>query len=104
MFKFLFNSKFLGFVEAPVGVSYFLSQKCEIKTTVSGNDNLVRKEAKYDILSLNLSKSGDKKCGVWSSMGFEAFEVIVLVVLVLTLNDKMGKRICGRERWIAKRK
>ena len=88
-----------------VGVlSSFLSLKCEIKATVSDNNNLVRDEAKYDILSLDLSKDGDKKCGVWSSMGFETFEVNILVVLVLTLAYKMGKRICGREGWIAKRK
>ena len=37
-------------------------------------------------------------------MGFEVFEVIVLVVLVLTLTYKVGKRICRREGWIAKRK
>ena len=36
-------------------------------------------------LSLDVSKDGDKKCRVWSSMGFKAFKVFVLVVLVLTL-------------------
>ena len=81
-----------------VGVlSYFLSLKCESQTTVSGNDKLVRSEAKYDILSLDLSKDGDKKCGIWSSMGSKTLKVFILLVLPLTLAYKMGRRICGRE-------
>ena len=36
--------------------------------------------------------------------GFETFEVMVLVILVLTLIYKMGRRACGKEGWMAKMK
>ena len=64
-------------------ISYFLSLKCEIISTVTGNENMIRNEAKYDLFSLDLSTDGDKKCSKWSSLGFETFEVVVLVTLAL---------------------
>ena len=33
------------------GTSYFLSMKCEIKSTVNGNKNQIRNENKYDVFS-----------------------------------------------------
>ena len=84
--------------------SYFLSIKCEIKSVVTGNENMIWNEAKYNILSLDLNKEGDKKCSKWTSLGFETFEIIVLVTLILTLIYKMGRRACGKDEWIAKMK
>ena len=55
---------------------------------------MIRNEAKDDILSFKLSKDGDEKCGVWSSMGFKTFEIIVLV----TLAYKMGKKHMQEKR------
>ena len=59
---------------------------------------MIRNEAKDDIFSFKLSKDGDKKCGVWLSMGFETFEIIVLVTLALTLAYKMGKKHMQEKR------
>ena len=44
-------------------LSYVLSCQfsCEIKSEVSGSDNFVKNEAKYGILSFNLSKDGSNK-------------------------------------------
>ena len=64
----------------------------------------MKNEAKYDILSLDLSKDGSNKCGVWSSMGFEAFEILMLVLLALFLIYKVGRRVCGKDSLIVKRK
>ena len=45
----------------------------QIRSDVSGNDNLVKNTAKYDILSLD----DGSQCGVWSSLSFETFELLV---------------------------
>ena len=61
-----------------VGVlSYVLSRQLsyEIISKVSGSENLVKNEAKYDILLLVLSKDGSIKCGVWSYKGYKTFEI-----------------------------
>ena len=87
-------------------LSYVLSRQlaCEIKSEVSGNENLVRNNTKYNILSVDLSKDGNNKCRVWSSMGFEAFELLMMVLLTLFLIYKLGRRVCGKDGLIAKRK
>ena len=82
--------------------SYFLPLKCEIKSTVTGNENMIRNETRQNIFFLDLSKDGNKKCPKWSSLGFETFEITALVTLVLTLVHKMGRRTCAKEGWIAK--
>ena len=38
----------------------------------------------------------------WSLLGFEVFEIIILVFLVLTLAYGLGKRMCGKNGWISK--
>ena len=74
-----------------VGVrSYVVSLKCEIQSTVSGSDNLVRNKAKYDTLCLDLNKDGSQKCGVWTSVRFAAFEWIIFVIIILALIYKLG--------------
>ena len=52
-------------------LSYVLAQKisCSIKSEVSGGENLVNNKAKYDILSIDLSKDDSGEYGVWSSLG-----------------------------------
>ena len=71
-----------------------------MKTTVNENENLIRNENKYNIVSLDLSKDGDKKCSKWSSLGFEIFEIIILATLALTLSYWLGKRTCEEEGWL----
>ena len=90
-----------------VGVlSYGLSRQssCAIKSEVSGCKNLVKNEAKYDILSFHLSKDCIYKCRVWSSMGFEAFKIIMLVLLILVLILNVGMRVCRKDAFRTKRK
>ena len=88
-----------------IKLSYVIAQQisCEIRSEVSGSDNLVKNEAKYDILSLDISKDDSSQCGVWSSLGFETFELLVLGMLVLFLMYKLGMRIRGKDGLIAKR-
>ena len=90
-----------------VGVlSYVLSRQlsCEIKSEVSGSENLVKNKAKYDILSLILSKNDSNKYGVCISMGFEELGILMLVLLTFFLFTKLGRRVCGKDGLIAKRK
>ena len=86
-------------------LSYVLAQQisCEIKLEVSGSENLVKNEAKYDILSLDLSKDDSSKWGVWSSLGFETFEILMMVLIVLFLMYKLEMRICGKDGILSKR-
>ena len=72
-------------------LSYVLAHQisCEIKSEVSGGDNLVKNEAKYDILPFDISKDDSSKCGVWSSIGFETFEILVMVLPVIFLMYKL---------------
>ena len=44
---------------------------------VAQDENLVKNKAKYDILSFDLGKDGNSKCGVWQSLGFEIFEILM---------------------------
>ena len=51
-----------------------------------------------------MSKDDSSQCGVWSSLGFETFELLVLGMLVLFLMYKLGRRICGNDGILSKRK
>ena len=62
---------------------------------MNGYDNLIRKENKYDILSVDLSKDRVGKCTTWKSLGFEVFEIINVICLALTVAYWIGRRMRG---------
>ena len=60
-------------------------------------------------LTLTLTQYGcdikaTQSCSKWTSLGYETFEIIVVVTLALNLAYWMGKRSCGKEGWRAKKK
>ena len=72
---------------------------------VSGKDNKVKTSAKYDILSVDLSRSKDSsdQCDVWTSLGKEFFELLILGMLIIFLAYKIVRKVCGKDGIIAKR-
>ena len=89
-----------------IALSYVIPQEssCKMVAEVSGTDNKVRTSAKYDILSVDLSKSKDGQCDVWSSLGMEFFEFFILADLTIFLAYKTVKKCCGKEGFLQKRK
>ena len=77
----------------------------EFKTEVAGSHNLVKNTAKNDLLSVDItSKADGSQCGVWSSLGFEIFQLLILGMLILLITNKLGRRICRKEGILAKRR
>ena len=77
-----------------------------METDVTGNGNKIKSTAKYDILSFDMSRSKDSssQCDVWSSMGMEAFELLILGMLVIFLAYKTVRKVCGKDGILAKRR
>ena len=91
-----------------IALSYVIAQQssCKMVTDVSGNDNKVKTTAKYDILSFDMSRSKDSsnQCDVWSSLGFQTFKLMVLEMLIIFLAYKIGRKVCGKDGILAKRR
>ena len=89
-----------------IALSYVIPQEssCKMVTEVSGTDNKVRTSAKYDILSVDLSKSKDGQCDVWSSLGMEFFEFFILGVLTIFLTYKKVKNIVEKKDFYKREK
>ena len=64
---------------------YFLTLKCSNDSTVEGDNDIIRNQIKYDILSVDMSNDIGQKCSKWSYVGFEIFEILVLIIIILTL-------------------
>ena len=62
-----------------IALSYVIAQEllCRMVTEVTGTDNKVRSSSKYDILSVDLSRSKEDQCDVWSSLEMEFFEFFI---------------------------
>ena len=60
-----------------IALSFVIAQglSCKMVTKVSGMDNKAKTSGKYDILSVDLSRSKDAsdQCGIGSSKGMEFF-------------------------------
>ena len=44
---------------------YFLTLKCSVDFRFKGDNNIIRNQNKYNILSVNMSKDGARKCSRW---------------------------------------
>ena len=53
---------------------------------------------------MSRSKYSSSQCGVWSSLGFKTFELLVMGMLIIFLTYKLGRKICGKDRMLAKRR
>ena len=73
-------------------------------TEITGTDNKVRSSSKYDILSVDLSRSKEGQCHVWTSLGMEFFEFFILGILTIFLAYKTVKKCYGKEGFLQKRK
>ena len=51
-----------------------------------------------------LSEDGGEQCNTWSYYGFEAFEFLAIGILAIFLIYKGGKKICGKNGYLEKRK
>ena len=62
-----------------IALSYVIAQElsCQKVTKVTGTDNKVRTSSKYDILSVDLSRSKEGQCDVRTSLGMEFFEFFI---------------------------
>ena len=91
-----------------IALSFVTAQglSCKMVTEALGMDNKVKTSAKYDILSVDLSRSKDAsdQCDIWSSLGMEFFEFFILGILTIFLAYKTVKKICGKEGILLKRR
>ena len=53
---------------------------------------------------MSSSKDPSNQCDVWSSMEMEAFELMILGILVIFLAYKIVMKICGKDSILAKRR
>ena len=66
-----------------IALSYVIAQElsCQMVTEVTGIDIKERTSSKYDILSVDLSRSKEGQCDVWTSLVMEFFEFFFLEIL-----------------------
>ena len=74
--------------------------KCSIDLMINGDDNLVKNEMKYDILSLDLSSDEEGKSTTWKTLGLEVFEIVVLTCLTLSAIYWIGKMTFNIKGWV----
>ena len=53
---------------------------------------------------MSRSKESSSQCGVWSSLGFETFELLAMGMLIIFLKYKIGRKICSKDGILAKRR
>ena len=91
-----------------IALSYVIAQQlsCKMVTEVAGKNNKIKTSAKYDILSVDLSRSKDSgsQCDVWTSLGMEFFELLILGMLMIVLAYKTVRIVCGKHGILEKRK
>ena len=91
-------------------LSYIIAQdiSCSLVTEVSGTDNKVKTQNNYEFLSFDNRRSKDgTSCNcdtTWSYYGVEAFEYFALVMFLIFILYKGGKKICGKKGLIEQRR
>ena len=91
-------------------LSYIIAQdiSCSLVTEVSGTDNKVKTQNNYEFLSFdNRRRKDGTYCNcdtTWSYYGVEAFEYFALVMFLIFILYKGGKKICGKKGLIEKRR
>ena len=90
-----------------IALSYVISQdiSCKLVTEVSGTDNKVKTSNNYEFLLFDNRKSKDgSTCNTWSYFGIEAFEYMAIVLLLIFILYKGGRKICGKNGLLEKRR
>ena len=88
-----------------IALSYVISQdiSCKLVTEVSGTDNKVKTSNNYEFLWFDNRKSKDgSTCNTWSYFGIEAFEYMAIVLLLIFILYKGGKKFVGRMDFLKK--
>ena len=74
-------------------------------TEVSSTDNKLKTSNNYEFLSFDNRKSKDgSTCNTWSYFGIEAFEYMAIVLLLIFILYKGGRKICGKNGLLEKRR
>ena len=65
-------------------LAYLLTNSCGIDSEIKGSQNKVDNKIQKGVVNVDLSSTGDETCNVWTGLGFEVFEWLVISVMILS--------------------
>ena len=78
-------------------LAYLLTNSCGIDSEIKGSQNKVDNKIQKGLVNVDLSSTGNETCNVWTELGLEMFEWMVISVMLILLTYWMAKKTFGKQ-------